>query len=392
MFVNYFSHIIAYLLLIRTIGASPGAVYPRAPQPWTNFNDNPVFYPGQGYTSWRTLYARTLQLPDESILLSWEDYDNTVNEPYFPIYRSTDGGATFSNYSRVHDQVNGWGLAYQPFLYYVDSAFGGYEAGTILIAGASVPRNLSHAWIDLYASTDSGESWDFVSHIVYGPGPETVTNGNQAVWEPFLEIFKGQMVCHYSTQVDPAHAQKLSHKTSSDLVNWSEEVDDVAQPNYGDRPGMTTVAHIESTGKYIMTFEYCGGPITSGCPVYYKVADSPLEFGNVDPTPIVSNDSSKIIPNGSPYVIWTPHPDRSDGSGLIIANGNSAEQVFVNEDSADANGWKAVDVGQWSAYSRSLRIIQHDGQKKLLIANGGNIGCSGSCYNYVADGVVDIPT
>ncbi|KAJ8098526.1 hypothetical protein POJ06DRAFT_257284 [Lipomyces tetrasporus] len=60
---------------------------------------------------------------------------------------------------------------------------------------------------------------------------------------------------------------------------------------------------------------------------------------------------------GSPYVIWTPHPNRDDGSGLIIANGNHQEALFINEDSVDPSGWKMVDVGQWSAYSRELRII-----------------------------------
>ena len=83
---------------------------------------------------------------------------------------------------------------------------------------------------------------------------------------------------------------------------------------------------------------------------------------------------------------------------MFIANGASREEVFINTDALDANGWKPVNVGQWSAYSRSLRIVDTPsnsaagGKKKLLIANGGNIGCSGSCYNYVATGLVDIPT
>lgn len=220
-----------------------------------------------------------------------------------------------------------------------------------------------------------------------------MTNGDKAVWEPFLHLYDGKVVCHYSTQTDPKHAQKLVHVTTTDLRNWSPEVEDVAQPNYGDRPGMTTVAYSPVSKKYAMTFEYCGGPLAGGCPVYFKTANSPLEFGPVEPLPIVPSDPN-LNPNGSPFIIWTKS---ANGQGVFIMNGNSREEVFVNKDALDPNGWKAVDVGQWSAYSRELRIVQTPansvakGQKKLLLSNGGNIGCSGSCYNYVANALVDIP-
>lgn len=210
-------------------------------------------------------------------------------------------------------------------------------------------------------------------------------------------MYNNQLICYYSTQTDPNHAQKLSHKTTTDLRNWSQEVDDVAEPVYSQRPGMATVAHSQKSGKYVMTFEYCGGPIASGCPVYHKVATSPLAFGPVTPLPIYPSDGA-VNPNSSPYVIWTALPSKTDGSGIFIMNGNSREEVFVNTDDVDPNGWKPVNVNQWDAYSRSLRIIDTPvnsaakGVKKLLIANGGQIGCSGSCYNYVVDGLVDIPT
>ncbi|KAM5342777.1 hypothetical protein ACJ41O_013743 [Fusarium nematophilum] len=385
----------AALMLAGNVLAS--AITKRAPQPWTNFNNNGVFYPDRSAESWRTVYARSLQLPDKSILISWEDYDPTAKLTYWPIYKSTDGAATFEPFSRVEDQVNGWGNWYQPFLYALPQDFGGYPKGTILLAGVSTPRNLSEAYIDLYASTNGGKDWEFVSHIVYGPGPETIRNGDKAVWEPFFLMYKGELVCFYSTQVDPKHGQKLSHKTTRDLRHWSNEVDDVAQPNYGDRPGMTTVAYSPISKKYVMTFEYCGGPLASGCPVYHKVSKSPLTFGSVDPVPIIPGDGN-LNPNGSPYIIWTPEPGKGGEKGVFIMNGNSREELFINTDAVDPNGWKPLDVKQWSAYSRSLRIIDTPasspakGEKKLLIMNGGNMGCSGSCYNYVVSGVVDIPT
>lgn len=200
--------------------ASAASLAPRAPTAWSNYVKNGVFYPSQQAESWRTLYARTLQLADKSILLSWEDYDPTVKLTYWPVYRSTDGGASFASYSRVEDQVNGWGNWYQPFLYELPQALGNFPKGTILIAGASTPRNLSAAYIDIYASPDQGKTWKFVSHIVYGAGPETIRNGDKAVWEPFLMMYNGKLVCYYSTQTDPAHAQVRRFH----LMQWTWKV------------------------------------------------------------------------------------------------------------------------------------------------------------------------
>jgi hypothetical protein len=45
---------------------------------------------------------------------------------------------------------------------------GGFAAGTILLAGNSIPSDLSKTQLDLYASTDSGVTWKFVSHIAKG--------------------------------------------------------------------------------------------------------------------------------------------------------------------------------------------------------------------------------
>lgn len=385
-------HCLAAATFVAT--ALAASISPRAAEPWTNFNDNAVFMPKKEATSWRTLYGRTLQLPDLSLLLSWEDYDPDVTFTYFPIYKSTDGGASYEPFSRVEDQVNGWGNWYQPFLYSLPSDFGGYPTGTVLLAGVSTPRNLSEAYIDLYASTNQGKDWEFVSHIVYGPGPETTKQGDKAVWEPFLMMHEGQLICYYSTQADPKYNQKLSHKTTNNLREWSGEVDDVADDNFDLRPGMATVAYSPISKKYVMTFEVCG--LDGGCPVHHKVSQDPLQFGAATAQPLIPGDSD-LNPEGSPYVIWVPEPGKQD-EGIFIANGNSREEVFVNTDALDPNSWKPVDVGQWSSYSRELRIIHtpkesaSDGKDKLLITNGGNIGCSGSCYNFVADGVVDIPT
>lgn len=357
------------------------------PPPFSDFVNNEVFRPGPDYTSWGTIYARTVQLNDGSHLITWENYPPEPPLATFPIWKSVDGGATWTDFLNVTDQVNGWGLRYQPHFYILEEDIGAYPAGTLLLGGMSVPADLSEAWLDIYASHDNGATWDFVSHVAYAPGPETVTNGNDAVWEPFFLIRDGTLVCYYSDQRDPLHAQKLVHVTTTDLVNWSEPVNDVAYENFEARPGMTTVAHIKSTDKYILTYEICG--LGNGCPSYYKIADTPYTFDQSEGI-LIEEGTDGRNPGSSPFVIWTPHPDRDDGSGLILMNGAGQDAIFVNEDDAPADGWRAVEVGQWAAHSRSMEIIDVQGKKRIMLANAGHM--SSAHDNYVVVGVIPIPT
>ena len=124
--------------------------------------DVTIFTPPANYTIPRTLYARTVLLnqdceTDNVLLATWENYGpNNDTNPYTPIYQSLDLGETWSERSRVYDQVNGWGLRYQPFLYEMPQAIGNYSAGTVLLAVNSIPDDLSETQIDIYASTDKG--------------------------------------------------------------------------------------------------------------------------------------------------------------------------------------------------------------------------------------------
>jgi hypothetical protein len=255
--ISLFSAALAFL---PALVSSAPSVVERA-TPFSTFGPVTVFSPPSSYTVPRTLYARTVLLNQnhetENVLLAtWENY--SPEPPYFPIYRSTDGGETWASYSTVTDQVNGWGLRYQPFLYELPSAIGSYPAGTILLAGNSIPSDLSKTQIDLYASADKGKTWTFVSHIASG-GVAEPDNGDTPVWEPFLMVYNGQLIAYYSDQRDSAHGQKLVHQVSSDLHNWGPVVTDVAYSTYADRPGMTTVAALPN-GQYIMTYEFGGAP------------------------------------------------------------------------------------------------------------------------------------
>ena len=134
-----------------------------APTPFTDFTNNILWYPAEDAVNWHTLYARSLQLPDESLIITWENYPLEPPLVNHPILRSVDGGATWTDYSAVNDEVNGWGMRFQPFLYTLPQPIGSFAAGTILAAGVSSPFSLAGGvYIELYASTDNAQTFRFV--------------------------------------------------------------------------------------------------------------------------------------------------------------------------------------------------------------------------------------
>lgn len=154
----------------------------------TTFDNNVIFVPPSDYTDPRVLYARTaeLTLNDNVLLGTWENYSPEPPLVYFPIYKSADHGVTWEYISNVTDTVNGWGLRYQPFIYELPVDIGAYKAGTVLVAGNSIPTNLSETKIDVYASTDAGYTWEFVSSVARG-GEALPNNGLTPIWEPYIE-------------------------------------------------------------------------------------------------------------------------------------------------------------------------------------------------------------
>jgi hypothetical protein len=349
------------------------------------FSQRVIFTPASNYTDPRTLYARTAQFDDGTLLATWENYSPEPPKVYFPIYQSKDGGYTWRELSRVQDTVNGWGLRYQPFLYILQKNFGGYPKGTVLLAGNSIPTDLSRTQLDLYASTDRGASWKFVSHMASG-GVAKPDNGLTPVWEPFLMEYKDKLIHYYSDQRDNAtHGQKLVHQTTKDLKTWGPVVDDVAYPTYTDRPGMPTVARLPN-GKYLMTYEYGGGPaITSSYqfPVYFKIASDPEQFGAEKGVSLKTTDGT--IPTGSPYVVWSPVGGKN---GTIFVSASSSSDVYVNKGLGEGP-WTKIETPEKAAYSRHLRILKGEGKGTRLLIMGAGV-LPPSTTNRVEVSVVDV--
>jgi hypothetical protein len=371
--------------LLPLLSLFTGAVlaYPKNP-PFSIFPSTTVFTPPSNYTDPRVLYARTVELQDGTLLATWENYSPEPPLVYFPIYKSNDGGVSWHEISHITDEVNNWGLRYQPFLYVLPIPIGRFKAGTILCAGNSIPTDLNYTKIDVYASEDHGYTWTFVSHVASG-GAAIPDNGIPAIWEPFLLTYNNKLILYYSDQRDALYGQKLVHTVSSDALNWEPLVDDVTYPVYTARPGMTTITQLPNR-KYMMTYEYGGGPLASGStdyafPVYYRISDSPLTFLSAPGQPLISNDG--IQPTGSPYITWSPV---GGVNGTIVVSSGSNSQVFVNRALGDVNAWKTVSTPEPVSYTRHLRVLQNPDH--LLIMGGGKL--PPSTTNKITVSVIDL--
>jgi hypothetical protein len=149
------------------LGAVVAAPAPKL-APFSTFSNVTIFTPPANYTDPQVLYARTVELDGGVLLATWENYSPQPPLVYFPIFESLDGGESWKEISKIQDQVNGWGLRYQPFLYELPSPVGRYPAGTVLAAGNSIPADLNYTRIDIYASFDKGYTWEFVSQVAAG--------------------------------------------------------------------------------------------------------------------------------------------------------------------------------------------------------------------------------
>ncbi|KAJ6011702.1 Neuraminidase [Penicillium canescens] len=304
-----------------------------------DFAENIIFQPDSDHS---VLYPRQVELSDGSLLATASYGGNKT--PYFPIFRSADGGATWSWVSNMPDQVNGLGMAAQPALAEMPFPVGNFPAGTVLA---------------------SGNSWGTRARMsIYTLVKTKITHGNSsAMWRKAVDWIL-QVGIHgfgshsffcvfYSDQRDTLHGQKLAHQESTDLKSWSSVIDDVAYLNYTARPGMTVISYIPPLEKWILVHEFPGGDSWSGAgyPLYYRLSGNPFDFRFVYGYPIVVDG---IQPSSSPYVVWSPV---GGVNGTIVVSDADHGSIFTNRANGQPDQWEIHATPQPPAYSRSLHVF-----------------------------------
>jgi len=130
---------------------------------------------------------------------------------------------------------------------------------------------------------------------------------------------------------------------------------------------MTVVAYIPPVKKWILVHELPIGNSSShgvNYPVYYRLADSPLDFRLSEGLPIVLNN--KTAPNASPYVVWSPV---GGPNGTIVVSDADNPQVYTNQFGGDVDKWEEHATPAGAVYSRAIHIV--GGHPDSLMIFGG---------------------
>lgn len=384
------------------------------------------------------LYPKAAALPSGRLVAAFEEStvqaSGSADGQTIPVYKSDDNGTTWQHLADVkapaYASSNSAYAAYvsnwtNPYLYVLPQSVGNLASGTLLMATVvsgddyyyldqkktnpnytpTHDGDRSNTAIALYASTDSGSTWNVVNIIATGswsnganyPATENTYHQNDPVWEPYLMVYNNQLVCYYSDEndytgynsstgaltIDPAnatatdsHGQVIAHRTwDGSSSAWSSAVVDVTGDTVsmgngkteigGGRPGMANVVQT-SDGQWMLTYEYWGG----GDNVRYKLSGNPLQFfavGGADGTGIsglpVSAGSSALSQGGNPVLVRLP-------GGRLIYNAGGSGDVWVNASGSGTGSWTEYQTTLPAAYSRNLTYDATTG-RVVILANQG---------------------
>jgi len=325
------------------------------------YGPSTLYVPSEGAPAGGCLYARAVQLRQNGphngkIYATFEQY--THDTPVFPIYESTDDGEHWTRVGSVCDQENGWGMRFQPFLFELPRPIGDLPAGTLLCAGNSIPQDGSKTKLDIYQSTDLGRTWCFVSSVASGgvakPG------GGTPVWEPFLLMPDGRLICYFSDERDPRHSQKIVHRTSTDGVTWGPVVDDIALPDTRKRPGMPVVTRMQD-GRYLLIYEIVGAP---RCATYYQVSADPERWD-------ATSMGTHLGRGGTPYVVTL-------ADGTLVAGCGGGRNLYTNASNGEGP-WATVPSSLAGGYSRCLVPLRNG---RLFLITAGHRGAKRKAVRY----------
>lgn len=353
--------LIGGLLVTVTSAASPAS----ATQAGSVFySPNPVTYPN-GTAG----YPRAIRL----------DFDGSSNQTMLatfakaghgapgslPIYRSTNGGASWTQVSTITSNTAGWDIE-APTLFEVPRTITGLNQGDLLAAGTAWQvGNFTTQKIEVFKSTDHGSTWTFLSNCTTTSGmPNTVGSG---IWEPaFLVADNNTLACFISDERPAGGAtnnQVIGHYTSTNGgASWSGSLtQDVAFPSDNlARPGMQTFAELPN-GDFIMSYELCRDATNAdhACEVYVKTSADGLNWGTLGTTGtlVQTADARQLL--HTPYISWLPGGGPNGTvllSGQRVVTGPTGSKAVMGESGSVIFRNTNLGAGEWTEIEAPVTV------------------------------------
>lgn len=297
-----------------------------------------------------------------------------------PIYRSTDGGQSWSQVSTITSNTSGWDLE-APVLYEVPYTANGLTAGDILAAGTAWDvGDYTAQKVEVFRSTNQGSSWSYVSTCTTTSGePNTWGHG---IWEPwFVQTEDGTLACFISDERPSGGStnnQIIGHYESTNGgSSWSGSItQDVAFPSDNlARPGMQTIVQLPD-GSYLMSYEMCRDATDPdhACQVYVKSSDDGLDWGTAsDPGELVETADGRQLLH-TPYLAWTPAGGPNGTvliSGQRVVTGSTGSYTVQPESGRVIFANTTLGSGEWVELTAPLTIDPTGGY------NSGEPSCPG---------------
>ncbi|MBB3662222.1 hypothetical protein FB384_001126 [Prauserella sediminis] len=242
---------------------------------------------------------------------------------YAPVYESTDEGRNFRQVGEVRDPEGRYGSGMCcGTLYELPRTIGRYPKGTLLWAASyrqKAPRDTRRIGIRIWASTDTGRSWDFAGEPVTSYGPP-------GVWEPEFDVDdSGTLQMHYADERgEREFDQFLTRRSTDDLVDWSRPTRTLTISPWEVRPGMPIVRALPD-GRHYFSYEICNFG-ERFCDPYFKISEDGEDFG---------------LPTDPGTQVATPegrHFRHSPTISLFPGGPNGTRVLLIGQIYADADG------------------------------------------------------
>ncbi|MFD6448333.1 ricin-type beta-trefoil lectin domain protein [Promicromonospora sp. NPDC060204] len=282
-----------------------------------------------------------------------------------PVYRSTNGGQSWSAVSTITSNTPGWDLE-APTLYEVPRAINGLAAGDVLAAGTAWQvGDYSTQKVEVFRSTDRGATWQFLSNCTQTSGqPDTWGHG---IWEPvFLVTEDDRLACFISDERPantPTNNQVIGHYTSSDGGRtWSSTMTvDVSFPADNlRRPGMQTFAALPD-GDHLMAYEMCRDATDPdhACEVYVKRSANGYDWGAAGDagTLVRTADARELL--HTPYISWVPGGGPNGTvllSGQRVVAGPTGNKTVLAESGTVLFANTSLGNGAWTEAATPVTV------------------------------------